>query len=198
MRFALALISLLFLFLTSIKFSSSVVDDNVNGGNIVWQNPTNAQAEDGAFSTATVLTVDDLTDYLRATNFGFTIPVGSTINFVRDSVKCKEVIGAGDPLLLSDFSYKNGYGGSFPTSALTSPTLQWLQFNDQNTDTWNVSELNAVTSGFAITLLSGNTNLPDIFSVDAFKRTVDYTPPTGGKPKRIINFSHSIIYAKAQ
>lgn len=50
-------------------------------GGVDWANPTNATASDDSRAVAT-LAAGESTYYLKATNFGFSIPAGSTINGV--------------------------------------------------------------------------------------------------------------------
>lgn len=50
---------------------------NVNTGDAAWANPSRITADDGSVSTANQ--GDGQTDTLKASNFGFTIPEGSTI-----------------------------------------------------------------------------------------------------------------------
>lgn len=54
-------------------------DDSV--GTITWNNPTNIEAADGVYTEAPINAHAD-THYLVATDFGFTIPDGSTISGV--------------------------------------------------------------------------------------------------------------------
>jgi hypothetical protein len=67
---------------------------NVAGAGVDWATPTNIYASDDARATA-ALAAGQNTDYLRATGFGFAIPVGSTINgIIADFERSKT--GTGD------------------------------------------------------------------------------------------------------
>lgn len=60
--------------------SATTVSDDATVGSIAWINPGNATASDNAYATATAPTSTlTSTHYLKATNFGFNIPAGSTI-----------------------------------------------------------------------------------------------------------------------
>ncbi|KKK68280.1 hypothetical protein LCGC14_2945630, partial [marine sediment metagenome] len=55
----------------------NVVDD-ASVGTVAWSNPDNAKTSNDAYATTGNLNV--VSHYLKATNFGFSIPTGSTIN----------------------------------------------------------------------------------------------------------------------
>lgn len=66
-----------------VRFPITVVSDDAVG-TAVWSNPENAEADDSSNATAGVSAVSDTTtQYLKATGFGFDIPVDANISKVR-------------------------------------------------------------------------------------------------------------------
>src|SRR3989338_344188 len=55
------------------NFPSSVVNDT-SIGDTSWDNPGNATTSNNSYASITHLTSGDVTNYLKATNFGFSIP----------------------------------------------------------------------------------------------------------------------------
>lgn len=63
-------------------------------GSEIWATPTNIQALDGAYAASTMIATDDGvggiiqdgTQYINATNFGFTVPAGATITGVAAAI----------------------------------------------------------------------------------------------------------------
>lgn len=68
---------------TSATSPSTMATSNANGGVRDWTNPNNAKASEDSYATARAGDEEDeLTYYLKASNFGFAIPAGATINGV--------------------------------------------------------------------------------------------------------------------
>lgn len=59
-----------------------------------WSNPSNAEADDGSYTTATLFGSDS-SQQLRLTNFGFSIPGGSSIDGLELSIE-KSKTGSGN------------------------------------------------------------------------------------------------------
>lgn len=60
---------------------STIVNDS-SFGTIAWQNPGNASASDSAYATITGVSGLQSSQYLKATNFGFNIPLTATIESI--------------------------------------------------------------------------------------------------------------------
>src|SRR3990170_6557009 len=86
---------------------STFVDD-ATVGTKTWSNPGNAQFSDDIYATVS-LVGEDISHYLKATNFGFSIPDGSTINGIAIDVERKRNIAGGS--LTSDQSVRIVKGG---------------------------------------------------------------------------------------
>ena len=60
--------------------SPGTMADDSTIGTITWSNPDNAKASDDSRSIANHVSAASTSHYLKATNFGFSIPAGSTID----------------------------------------------------------------------------------------------------------------------
>ena len=70
--------------------SGGTFANDVTVGTIAWTTPSNAAISDGVFTAAAVLCSTAASNYLKATNFGFSIPVGSTINGILVEIQKKQ------------------------------------------------------------------------------------------------------------
>mgnify|MGYP003557001264 FL=1 len=64
----------------------TLVSDSTIGA-VAWSNPGNASASDGSWATAVIGAAVTPSEYLKVTNFGFSIPSGATIDGIAVSVE---------------------------------------------------------------------------------------------------------------
>ena len=64
-------------------------------GYAAWSNPDNAKASDNSYAIATLTGGYEVSNYLKATNFGFNIPTGATIDGILVEIE-KRIFGDGD------------------------------------------------------------------------------------------------------
>ena len=69
--------------------SPTVIIDDDSVGTTAWSNPDNAKASDDSYATSGSLDGVVSSHYLKATNFEFSIPKGSTINGVEVKIEQK-------------------------------------------------------------------------------------------------------------
>ena len=62
---------------------------NVAYGTQAWANPSNAGSSNDSYATRTL---SGVSDYLRATNFGFAIPSGATIDGILVEVEKRAAV----------------------------------------------------------------------------------------------------------
>lgn len=156
----------------------------IAGSTSSWNNSSNAKTSNNSYSiTASNLASNgDYSDYLRATNFSFSIPVGSTINGIIVEVedfdsgtsgKAKDNrvrIVKGGTIGATDKS-GGGWAGSDPNSYTSygSATDLWGE-------TWTDTDINASNFGLAISAKrqggGGTTCFP---AIDHIRITVYYT-----------------------
>ncbi len=157
---------------------------NVTGvGTIAWTNPGFVTTNDTNYATA-VLTTNAVSNYLRASNFGFSIPAGATINGIQVTInRSSSANTAGFSIRDSDlFLTKNGTAtvGTDHASATDWPTGGPASANyggiaDLWGTTWTPAEINSANFGVLLSVLneSGFTNRTA--SVDYIEVTVTYT-----------------------
>jgi hypothetical protein len=169
------------------KYPGTVVDDSAVGS-LVWTNPDRAKTENGNYANALTANYNILeyTHYLKATNFGFSIPLGSTIDGVLMEIKRK-----------ADYNDPNWYVYSYLVKLVKGGTVQGDNKGNTNywptsntyashggaTDKWgltlSVSDINSSDFGgvLQVALFSLNNAYKEAAYVDCFRITVYYTPP---------------------
>lgn len=151
-------------------------------GTQAWSNPTNIQTDDGDIASVAMSSGASSSEYLTATNFGFSVPAGATIlgvtatfgkqrdglgGFVTDNVvslvKGGTVIGnnkAGQGWTGTRTDYTYGAGDDLWGTSLT------------------VSDVNASNFGVAIAAMSANPVTPSTAYVYTVRVTVYYSIPS--------------------
>jgi len=160
--------------------SPGTMADDATVGTVAWSNPDNAKISDNVYTT-TVLTASDSSHYLVATNFGFAIPTGATINGLLAEVEDK--VDANGPFSFWGYAIKGGVVQT-PRFALgTITTTETYNSYGSSTDlwgeTWTAEDINALDFGIVFqrgkSLTTTNT-----FSVDHIRITVYYTEAATG------------------
>lgn len=163
--------------------SPATTVDDATVGNIAWTNPNNSQASDNVYATSQLDPLGpDLSHYLKATNFGFTIPTGSTILGITVEIEISKAVGPGTTM--ADNSCKIVKGGTISgnenksvTAYTTTDTyLTHGSASDLWGLTWVVSDINASNFGVAISSNSTGANVATA-QIDHIRITVTYTPP---------------------
>ncbi len=153
--------------------------DAVGIGLVAWTNPGNVTAEDGVFATSAITSAGG-THWLKATNFGFSIPGGATINGITVEWKRKasvlfEITDAASRIVQGGTigSTDEAAGGNWGT------TLAYQTYGS-GSDLWGLSwtaaDINS--SGFGAALAAQN-SVPGAAtcSVDYCRITVAYDAP---------------------
>lgn len=157
----------------------------IGGGSIAWGTPTNIELADGTSATAVLPSASistQISDDLIGTGFGFSIPVGSTINGILLEINVKQsVIAGGGAIENSIHLLKAGASagadkatGAQPGTALAIATYGGSA--DLWSTTWTPADINNANFGAAASyqnsVLASRT-----VSVDFFRITVTFTPP---------------------
>ena len=162
--------------------SPGTMADDATVGTVAWTNPDNAKVSDSVYATAVVANTE-ITHYLKATNFGFVIPTGATINGILVEVEKKDTFG--NSVVSADNAVriiKGGVIGSTDKSSLD----HWLfaeayksygSSTDLWGETWTASDINDATFGFAISAKGINASFSGSLKVDHIRITVYYTVP---------------------
>ena len=172
-------------------------DDAV--GTVEWINPDNAKTSNDTYTTATNSSIeydDSSSNYLKATNFGFSIPSGATIDGIKVEVEMKANY-ENDPLSVNASYYnrikliKGGVISGDPEngdSPYFFPTTEAYKIFGGDSSLWgnsfSYSDINSSDFGVSIlTSLSTNnayneTSYTIIASIDHIRITVYYTEAT--------------------
>lgn len=150
--------------------------DDATAGNKVWTNPGNITAEDGVFAACTSIILPVISHYLKATNFGFSIPAGATINGILVEWKTQNSGGT-----FTDNSIKIVQGGTISGNENANGTnwprtLQYVGYGS-STDLWGLSwassDINS--SGFGAVASVNVPGSTSTLQVDYVRITVYYT-----------------------
>ena len=163
---------------TSALSPGTVVSDSTVG-TVAWFAPDRAKVNDNSYTEA-LLGAGEISHYLKATNFGFSIPTGVTINGILVEIEEVSDDGTADDnevkIIKSDGTLgtqnKAVGGSSFPSN----PTyISYGSSSDLWGETWTAEDINDVDFGTVISAIgAGNAN------VDHIRITVTYVPAAGG------------------
>lgn len=161
----------------SVSGPPATVVNNTSVGTAAWGNPSNAAgAPDG--TVATVVADTTGSNYLVATNLGFSIPANATITGIGVSVTRSATL----PTFITDNAVRlvkaGAIGGTDRSNASTWPSSLGPQPYGGATDlwgnTWTPSDINSAAFGVAISAKSTWSSFSA--SVDGFSMTIYYTP----------------------
>ena len=164
--------------------SGGTFADDATVGTVAWTNPSNAGASDDVYAVV-VLTVAGsqlVSHYLKATNFGFSIPTGATINGIVVEIERKT-----DNAFIKDNAVRIIKGGNIGTTdkslvANWSGTEAYFTYGSSSDlwgETWTADDINASTFGVGLSVIfNGGTTSTN--SVDHIRITVYYTAAVGG------------------
>lgn len=147
--------------------------DNTLGA-VAITNASNAQLSDNSYATS-VLLLSQISNYLKVTNFNFTIPTDATITGITVSVERSSTVLNGT----HDSSVKLVKGGTISgndkASATQWPTSDGTATYGSATDLWGLSltpaDINS--SGFGV-VVAAVADLASTAQVDYVTITVDY------------------------
>ncbi len=157
---------------------STIVNDS-SAGSTAWTNPGNAASDDGSYATAGMAGATT-TQYLKATNFGFSLPGGSTVNGIGVAINRKGTLTRN-----SDSELRLVVGGSVSgddkASATTWTTSDATATYGGSSDLWglSLSDTDINSSDFGVALRAQSSNTANA-SVDHITITVYYTLYAGG------------------
>ena len=155
-------------------------------GTSPWSNPTNIYTSNNVYASNN-LDGDEVSYWLRATNFGFTIPDGATIDGIVVEIerRCNEEYGA-------DYSMKivkTGTEQGTEHASLTEwPLVDTYKSYGSSSDkwglTWTVNQINSHLFGASISAIyEDDPEFRATFYVDHIRITVYYTEAAGTNMK---------------
>jgi len=168
---------------TDYKYPGTVAT-TAGGGGIDWSNPNDIKVDDNSYSRCRV-SDKNFSYILRATNFGFSVPSGSSIDGIEVVVNRNRDAVLGGVL---DKIIKIVLSGTEQGSNLSSATEWPTSFADitygSSTNTWGFSpsQSNVVDSGFGLDLQMQvkSPSADSLGYVDYVKMRVYYTEGGGG------------------
>lgn len=157
--------------------------DDASVGTKAWSNASRIVAEDGSSSGSALGA--GTTHYLKATNFGFSIPSGATINGIQVEWKRSRTAG-GTSYVDSAIRIVKSDGsiGSTNRSAgasWTPTTLTWDSFGSSSDlwgESWAYSDINSSNFGAVVSAIGVGSLTAG--SVDACRITITYTASASG------------------
>lgn len=160
--------------------------DDASVGTQAWSSPTNIQgASDSSYAQISNGVTNLTSHYLKATNFGFSVPGGATIDGIV--VEWRGVAFFGAPYDAQDSGVRIVKGGTIGSTDLSSGT-NWPYSYAYRTygsssnlwgETWTDSDVNGSNFGAAISLFGANGL---IFNMEHVRITVYYTAAASGQP----------------
>lgn len=174
---------------TSYTVCGTAADDGTGWTGVVddpWTNPTNAQgANDSTYASCLTGTGTGVgrTNYLKCTNYSFSIPAGATINGIQAKVNAKVLLGSS----LTDFKVFLIKGGSpqeagtnqAPGQVISTASTDYVYgaTNDLWGATLTSTDVNASNFGVAVSYQEGS--IMRTVDVDSVQIAVTYTAATG-------------------
>ncbi|MBP9715204.1 MAG: hypothetical protein KBD52_01820 [Candidatus Pacebacteria bacterium] len=171
----------------------TLVNDN-SAGTVAWANPGNAASSNDSWATADNIGSGGFTtsQYLKVTNFGFSIPSGATINgIVLEREGQCSVPG------VRDHTIKLVVGGTISGNNKNSATF-WSDTGDTiftygtSTDLWGLtpsySDINASNFGAVVRVVNTAFKFTSTASVDHVRITIYYTAGASG-PANVKTFN---------
>ncbi|WP_145423021.1 hypothetical protein [Symmachiella dynata] len=155
-------------------------------GTTAWTTPSNAGASDDA-DAAVDLAGFQVSQYLKATNYGFSIPAGATIDGIVVDVERSHRTGGACTGLVDDNAARIVKGGTIGTTNRTTATAwsgtdtyaSYGGASDLWGETWSVADINSSGFGFALSIVEID-NSDCLAEVDHIRITVNYTASAGG------------------
>lgn len=159
--------------------NSPTLGEDITGiGTVSWGAPTNIYSSDNTPASASAIGATLTTHYLRATDFDFSIPDGSTIDGITVEIQRKSVYG-------KDVAVNLVIGGSIVGSNYADTVNAWpvsytyKQYGGA-TDKWGltptVSQINAADFGCVLSAKVTADKSKRYIYVDHIRITVNYTP----------------------
>jgi hypothetical protein len=157
--------------------SPGTMADDATIGTVAWTSPNGAKVSDNIY-TGSVLSDAVVQHYLKATNFGFSIPEGATIDGILVEVEQLSFEGLSNTTENSIKIVKDGVisGDDKSTNATIPATDTYISYGGES-DLWGLSftseDIN--NSDFGVVFSGKNSASVHFISVDHIRITVYYT-----------------------
>lgn len=160
--------------------SGSTFADDSGVGSAAWSSPSNAASSNNSYASASISFAAS-SHYLKATNFGFSIPSGATIDGIIVEWEKSDATESGAITDLRSRIVKGGTIGSTDKSSATAwPAADayttYGSSSDKWGETWTDSDINGSTFGAVIAAQA--TGPGSVAQIDHVRITVHYTEAT--------------------
>ncbi|MEW6211349.1 MAG: hypothetical protein AB1631_23490 [Acidobacteriota bacterium] len=160
-------------------------------GSIAWSNPGNIVSSNNVRASAAIGDTNT-SHYLKATNFGFSIPAGATVNGIQVEYECHDTASSGGSAV-EDNSIRLVKGGtisgndkadgtSWPHQSFSEAYLSKGGSSDLWGLSWMADDINSSNFGVVISAKPrpGFEISDAVALVDHVRITITYTPASGG------------------
>jgi hypothetical protein len=186
------------------SISPGTVADDATVGTVAWNNPDNAKiGSDSNYAIASNYDTTDLfSHYLKATNFGFSIPNGATINGILVEIQHYTTRDDGAKESAIKIVKSDGLIGIINKST----GANWNQYPEVYTsygsstdlwgESWDTTKINSSNFGVVASLeLNGAITLGTaVAKVDHIRITVYYTEAVGGEASSPVIFKSGAVF----
>lgn len=161
------------------NYPGTVATETGPSGDNDWTNPSNVSADDATEAQITAATYDagDHSFRLKATNFGFSIPSGATINGIIVEIDRRDFAGDAQDQEVRLYDSSSTLVGDDKQTATSWPSTSAVATYGSSSDTWaaglDAADINSANFGVALIVLANSANT-DI-GVDYIRVTVHYT-----------------------
>lgn len=165
---------------------------NVTGvGTEAWASPGNITADDGANASGAAAAKDEQMNYLVGSNFGFAIPLGSTIDGIEARLQASDdqnVAGITHVIIYKDNSTPGNDLETGETIVTSTPTNYTYGSASQLWGlSWTAAEINSANFQLRISMNANTTGFTaGNPAVDFLAVNIHYTPPSGGSQFQIV------------
>lgn len=162
---------------------ATVVNDSA-AGTVAWTNPSNAASSNNSYAETGTLFAASTTNYLKATNFGFAIPSGATIDGIAVDVEMMIKFAGAD---IRDQAVRIVKGGTIGATDKSRAGVDWPSADAYITygsssdlwgESWTDSDINSSNFGFAIRGIYIGAKTA-VGQIDHIRITVTYTTAGG-------------------
>lgn len=161
--------------------SGGTFADDATVGTQAWANPDNAASTDNSYAVASRVLSAGISHYLKATNFGFSIPAGATIDGIYVEAEIKSSTTGS-----CDYNIKIVKGGTISGDDLKRAASTYWPTSDTYVSwggatalwglTWSAGDIN--NSGFGVAIAAQIGAIYQTCSIDHIRITVYYTAAT--------------------
>lgn len=161
--------------------ANTIVND-ASAGVIAWTNPDKSQTSNDDRATATL--DDQTSQYIKLTNFGFSIPADATIDGIVIETEVSKATASGTITMSRTRIVKGDVIGATnnPNTTAWTTTDTYLTHGSSSYlwgETWTAADING--AGFGCAIMAINSVAASVsVRVDHVRITVYYTESTGG------------------